>query len=140
MMHRVLPLALVFTLVIASLNCGTVFVGGALGTVNVQTASGLVSVVQLTVIVSQGMPTQVTLVILLLNGSATTFTFCGDQRRQFPPDQFVRASFNPGQPCANVLSIVIIGSEKTPTPTPLRTDLRDLASTRYLRDLGPSYA
>ena len=44
------------------------------------------------------------------------------------------------QPSANVLSIVIIGSEKTPTPTPVWADLRDLASTRYLRDLGPSYA
>jgi len=49
----------------------------------------------------------VTLITFLLNGNATTITFCGDQRNQFPVGPFVRANFTPGQPCADLITVVI---------------------------------
>jgi len=74
----------------------------------VQTASGFVSVVQVTNMPDgNGTFIDVTLITFLLNGNATTMTFCGDQRNQFPIDQFVRANFMPGQPCADIVTVVI---------------------------------
>lgn len=55
-----------------------------------------------------------------VNGNSVTFTavtfsngglsnnvnFCGDQRSQFPLNQSVRAQFNPGTLCSNLVSVV----------------------------------
>ena len=85
------------------------FFGGDLGGNGImQTASGFVSVVQVTNMPDgNGTFIDVTLITFLLNGNATTMTFCGDQRNQFPIHQFVRANFTPGQPCADIVTVVI---------------------------------
>jgi hypothetical protein len=44
----------------------------------------------------------------LQSGLSSTVGFCGDQRDQFPMQQIVRAVFNPGTPCASIITIVII--------------------------------
>ena len=51
--------------------------------------------------------TQVTVVTLLDDLGASNFSFCGDQRTQFPPNRFAQATFTPGQPCSTLLSVVI---------------------------------
>ncbi len=103
-MKRLLPVLLIVCLVTGSAGCGKVFVRGALGSGMVQTASGFVSVVQLMVV--DGNVT-VTFVTLLQNGTASSVNFCGDQRSQFPMNQFVTAQFTPGLACANIVVIVI---------------------------------
>jgi hypothetical protein len=67
--------------------------------------SGLVSVVQLTILDGN---VQVTLVTFLSNGASSTVGFCGDHRGQFPLNQNLRANFNPGQPCSNIVTVVLI--------------------------------
>jgi hypothetical protein len=90
-----------FIVVIA--GCGNVFVRGVIQP-GVSTVNGLVSVVQLTVVEGK---VQVTFVTFLGNGTSSTFGFCGDQRHRFPTDQNVRADFNPGQPCANIVTVIV---------------------------------
>jgi hypothetical protein len=95
---RTLGLACLFSLVLLSTSCGNVFISGSFSGGN-QTVSGTVSVVQLTVIVDgNNVSTQVTIVTLLNSLGASNFTFCGDQRVQFPPDRFAQATFTPGRP------------------------------------------
>jgi hypothetical protein len=56
-----------------------------------------------------GMETvQVTFVTLLQNATSSTLGFFGDQSAFFPLDQTVRVNFNPGQPCATVIVVVIV--------------------------------
>ena len=107
---KCLPLVLlVFVSFLAVVGCGNIFFRGDLGGNGImQTASGFVSVVQVTNMPDgNGTFIDVTLITFLLNGNATTMTFCGDQRNQFPIDQFVRANFMPGQPCADIVTVVI---------------------------------
>ena len=106
---RRLPAALLaVALVLSTTGCGKIFIGGVLGGSGiVQTASGFVSVVQFTNSTNNATLIVVTLVTFLQSGTANTFTFCGDQRRQFPINQFVLTSFTPGTPCANILTVEI---------------------------------
>ena len=72
------------------------------------TVSGVVSFVQLTIVTDgNNVSTQVTVVTLQDNLGASNFTFCGDQRFQFPPDRFAQATFTPGQTCSTLLSVII---------------------------------
>jgi len=102
--QRILSVAVVISSFMWCAACGTTFIGGAIPP-GVSTVSGFVSVVQLTVVDGT---TQVTFVTFLGNGSSSTFAFCGDQRNRFPMNQNVRTNFNPGQPCASVVTIIII--------------------------------
>ena len=107
---KCLPLVLlVFVSFLTVVGCGNILFRGDLGGNGiVQTASGFVSVVSVTNMPDgNGTFIDVTLITFLLNGNATTMTFCGDQRNQFPMDQFVRANFTPGQPCADIVTVVI---------------------------------
>jgi hypothetical protein len=107
-MERLLAVLLSCVLLVGSTGCGKIFVRGVLGGSGVvQTATGFVSIVQFTNVAGSGTLIDVTLVTFLQNGSSTTVTFCGDQRSQFPMNQFVTANFTPGQPCAEVLTIVV---------------------------------
>jgi hypothetical protein len=107
-MERLLAVLLSCVLLVGSAGCGKIFVRGALGGSGiVQTATGFVSVVQFTDVSGNGTLIDVTLVTFLQNGSSTTLTFCGDQRTQFPMNAFVTANFTPGQPCAEVLTIIV---------------------------------
>jgi len=66
-----------------------------------QTVSGLVTVVHLST-TSGG--SAITVVTFAAGGAANIVNFCGDQRAQFPLNQFVEASFNPGTPCATLIA------------------------------------
>jgi len=104
---RTLGLASLLSVVILLSGCGNVFIranwnGGS------QTATGTISLVQFTIVIDgNNVVTQVTIVTLLDNLSASNFTFCGDQRTQFPPDRFAQATFTPGQPCATLIRVVL---------------------------------
>jgi hypothetical protein len=104
-MQRLPRILLALLLLTTSMGCGNVYFRGALQNSNV---SGTISVVQLSAVISgDGSMVNVTFVTFLQAGSSTTIGFCGDQRSQFPIDQFVRANFTPGQPCAGIVQIVI---------------------------------
>jgi len=90
---------------LASLGCGSVFVNANF---QASTISGTVSLVQLSsVVTGDGTTVVVTFVTFFQTGGSTTVGFCGDQRTQFPMDQFIRANFTPGQSCASIVEIVI---------------------------------
>jgi hypothetical protein len=100
----------VVSLVLLSLgltSCGDVFFRGSILTTE-QSISGTVSLVQLTVVSDHGTSITVTAVTLLGQNAANSINFCGDQRSQFPMNQFVKANFNPGNACSTLV-IVIVG-------------------------------
>jgi hypothetical protein len=104
---RLLSFLLLLALALTLTGCGNIFVRGALPG-NVSTISGTVGVVQLSFVTgNNGTTVQVTFVTFLQSGTPSTIGFCGDRRDQFPVNQTVRAEFNPGQPCASVITIVI---------------------------------
>lgn len=99
-----LALCLVLTLP----GCGNIFIRGALPAGS-STVSGSVSVVQLNAVIGEnGTSVEVTFVTFLQSGLSSTVGFCGDQRDQFPMQQIVRADFNPGTPCASIVTVVLI--------------------------------
>jgi hypothetical protein len=104
---RTFGLACLLSLLLLLPGCGNVFVRAQWNNGN-QTVSGMVSVVQITLLVdSNNVSTQVTIVTLLDNLGASNFSFCGDQRNQFPPERFAQATFTPGQPCSTLVNVVI---------------------------------
>jgi hypothetical protein len=99
---------LLLCLVLTLSGCGNIFIRGALPAGS-STVSGSVSVVQLSAVIGEnGTTVQVTFVTFSQSGLSSTVGFCGDQRDQFPMQQIVRAAFNPGTPCASIVTIVII--------------------------------
>ena len=104
---KLLSAVLTGTLLVLSTGCGNVFIRGAINTGS--STTGSVSFVQLAhVLNGTGGTVQVTFVTFLQNGFSSTIGFCDDQRSLFPVDQTVRVNFNPGQPCATILVVVII--------------------------------
>lgn len=94
-----LPVVL-FALLLTS--CGQVFVGAFSNPGGSTVTFGTVSIVQITVIDGNGI---VTIVTLINTGVGNQFTFCGDQRSQFPMDRLVSVTFTPGPPCANIVQV-----------------------------------
>ena len=103
---RTFGLACLFALILLIPGCGNVFIRGDLNN-NTQTISGVVSVVQLSFVNDNNVEIQVTIVTLVNNFISTTRSFCGDQQLQFPLNDFAQATFIPGQPCSNLLTVVI---------------------------------
>jgi hypothetical protein len=104
---RIFGLACLLALILLTPGCGNVFVRGSWNG-GTQTVSGVVSVVQWTVVVSgTNILTEVTMVTLTNNFGSSTMSFCGDQRAQFPLNCFARATFFPGQPCSDLFNVVI---------------------------------
>jgi hypothetical protein len=101
---RLLSASLVVSLLLLCPGCGNVFVGGA---INFSTISGFVSIVQLTTVIDGGNSVLVTFVTFLQQGTSTTMGFCGDQTSQFPLNQMVTTNFNPGQPCATLVLVIV---------------------------------
>jgi hypothetical protein len=97
---------LVLSLLLLPTGCGNVFVRGAIETGS--SIQGSVRTVQLGNTLTGMETVQVTFVTLLQNGASSTLGFCGDQSAFFPLDQTVRVNFNPGQPCATVIAVVIV--------------------------------
>jgi hypothetical protein len=93
-------------LILLSTGCGSVFVRGAIETGS--TIQGSVTIVQLGNTLNAMETVQVTFVTLLQNGTSSTIGFCGDQSARFPLDRIVRVNFNPGQPCAIIIVVVIV--------------------------------
>lgn len=106
-MKRFLALFLSASLFPVSAGCGYTFVGAFWNGGATQNTSGLIVVVHYSSVPNQGALVPVTFVTLSQNGSSTTFPFCGDQSSQFPMDQFVSATFMPGQPCNQIVNVVI---------------------------------
>ena len=105
-MKRLLLPLLLLSLLLFSTGCGNVFVRGAIETGS--TIQGSVSIVQLGNTLNGMETVQVTFVTLLQNSISSTIGFCGDQTTLFPLNQTVRVNFNPGQPCATVIVVVIV--------------------------------
>lgn len=105
-MKRLLLLVLTVSLLVFCGGCGNVFFRGAIQTGS--TITGSVSIVQISSVVGGTGTVQVTFVTFLQNGASSTIGFCGDQTTLFPLNQTVRANFNPGQPCATIITVVII--------------------------------
>ncbi len=84
---------------------GFYFDSGAAGT---RTATGTVSIVQLT-FASDGKGTSitVTIVTLLQRNDAQDLTFCGSQVSQFPMNALVTVNYTPGVSCSTVNSVTI---------------------------------
>jgi hypothetical protein len=101
---RLLSLLLVVSLLLLCSSCGDIFVGGA---INFSTMSGFVSIVHLTTVSDGNGSVQVTFVTFLQQGTSSTMGFCGDQTSQFPLNQMVTTNFNPGQPCATIIVVII---------------------------------
>jgi hypothetical protein len=97
-------LPLIF-LILLSAACGNITVRGA---IQPGAVSGLVSIVQLSEVGGTNGTVQVTFVTFLLNGTSSVIGFCGDQRSLFPMDQTIRAQFDQGQTCNNIIQITII--------------------------------
>jgi len=94
---KTLGLASRLSLVLLLPGCGNVFVRVQWNGGN-QTVSGVVSTLQLTVVVDgNNVSTQVTIVTLIDNLTASDFSFCGDQRNQFPPDRFAQGDVYAGR-------------------------------------------
>jgi len=104
---RLFASCLAVPILMVSSGCGNVFVRGTLNGPTLS-MSGLVSVVQLTTVIDHGSAVTVTLVTFLHDGTSSSMNFCGDQRGQFPLDQFVRAQFTETQSCASWI-VVLIG-------------------------------
>lgn len=104
---RYFGLSCTLLLVLLISGCGNVFIQGNFNN-NTQTASGTVSVVQLTFVFDEhNVSTQVTVVTLVNNFVPSSFTFCGDQTGQFTINQFAKATFTPGTTCSNLLRVII---------------------------------
>jgi len=105
---RLLSLILVGSFLLSSAGCGNVFFRGAIQTGS--TIQGSVSTVQIgSVLNGTGGTVQVTFVTFLENGTFSTIGFCADQASLFPLDQTVLVNFNPGQPCATIIIVTIVG-------------------------------
>lgn len=106
-MKSAIVAAVVGLLLLCSLGCGAVFIGGAINTGT--TIRGSVTGITVSNVMNgTGGTTQVTFVTFFQNSASTTVGFCGDQATQFPMNQPVSVNFNSGQVCAVVLAVIIL--------------------------------
>lgn len=107
-MKRLAVFILVVLLVLLLTCCGsTTMIRGAILLDGVQSTSGLVSIVHLTVGSGpDGTFVEFTVVTLVNAGAAQTFSFCGNQVSQFPANSFVTATYKPGQQCSTLATVV----------------------------------
>ena len=103
-MKRLLCILPLIFLIVVSVACGNITVRGA---IQPGIVSGLVSMVQLSEVEGTNGTVQVTFVTFLQNGTSSVIGFCGDQRSLFPMDQTIRAQFDQGQTCNNIIQITI---------------------------------
>jgi len=96
----------VWMMLVVLCGCGgTTYVGFVTNTGSA-TANGTVSIVHISVIGGEnGTSVTVTAVTLIGGGMASDLVLCGDQRNQFPINQVVTATYNPGTGCATLVSV-----------------------------------
>jgi len=105
-MRRLQSLLLIAVICLTDCNGVVFFRAGFHHTNALVTVSGLVSVVQITTIVSAGgTTTLVTVVTFLQTGTASTVNFCGNIGNQFILNTFTTVNFAQGQPCATIVAI-----------------------------------
>lgn len=99
-------LALLASLLLTS--CGQVFVGFVSNPqIPSSSVSGIVIVVHLeNTNDANGGSITFTAVTFSNGGLSNTVNFCGDQRSQFPLNQSVKAEFNQGTVCSNLIVVV----------------------------------
>ena len=107
-MNRLLAIFLAVCLTCLCASCGRVFVGGGFQP-RQSSITGTVSFVEVNNVVSGGTFVEVTFVTFFQDGLSSTMNFCGDQSNQFLLNQTVTTNFNPGQPCATLVIVIIIG-------------------------------
>ena len=93
-------------------GCGGVSVSAFsdLGAAGTSSASGTVSIVQLTFASDgNGNSITVTVVTLLQNRSAQDLTFCGSQVSQFPINATVTVNYTPGTTCSTLAFVTVRG-------------------------------
>lgn len=109
-MTRILPARILTALLVLLLltGCGQVFIGFVSNPqVSPSSVSGLVIVVHLeSSNDANGNSVTFTAVTFSNSGFSSNVNFCGDQRNQFPLNQSVRAEFNPGTVCSNLVVVV----------------------------------
>lgn len=99
---------LIFLTSLLLTGCGGVFVGFVSNPqISPSSVSGIVIVVHLgSANDSTGQPVTFTAVTFSNGGFSSNVNFCGDQQSQFPLNRSVRAQFNPGTVCSNLISVV----------------------------------
>jgi hypothetical protein len=106
-----LMLAPVLALYLPMAGCEAAFVGFVSNPGGRLSVSGTVSIVQLGFVKDvTGSQITVTTVTFLNPGTASTITFCGDQSKSFPMNQFVRADFNTGVLCSALVVVVVVAT------------------------------
>jgi hypothetical protein len=107
-MKRLLAGLLAVCLTCLCASCGNVFIDGGFQA-RQSSLSGTVSFVEVNTVISGGMSIEITFVTFFQNGISSSMNFCGDQSSQFPLNQTVTTNFTPGQPCATLVIVVIVG-------------------------------
>ena len=99
---------LVVAVLVACLGCGGVTLRSNLqSNSSVLSLTGFVSSIQTGNLVVSGGFVEVTNVTIIVNGAASTVTFCGALTNQFPLNSFVNMSFTPGLNCASLVFVAI---------------------------------
>ena len=105
-MRSLQSLLLIAVICLTGCNGVVFFSAGFHPTNTLVTVSGLVSVVQITTIISAGgTTTLVTIVTFVQTGTASSINFCGNVGSQFVVNTFTTVDFTQGQPCATVVAI-----------------------------------
>lgn len=107
-MKRLLAVSLVACLTCLSANCGNVFIGGGFHPTQ-SSITGTVSFVEVNTVISGGTSFEITFVTFVQSGFSSSLNFCGNQSSQFPINQTVTTNFTPGQPCATLVIVFIVG-------------------------------
>jgi len=81
--------------------------------------------------VQHGVSTQVTVVTLCNKFVGTNETFCGDQRTRFPLNDFVLATFMPGQPRSSLFSMHITVIKEMEVTAVISPEFHDPSRLRY---------
>ena len=104
-MARILPALLALLLLT---GCGQVFVGVISNPQGPPlSVSGIVIAVHIETSTDvNGHSITFTAVAFSNGGISSNINFCGDQRSQFPLNRSVRADFNPGTVCSNLVVVV----------------------------------
>jgi hypothetical protein len=101
---RLLSIAVILSLLLS--GCGGSTTIGFISNPGAATATGVVSIVHLSIIGGPGgTSVTVTAVTLIDAGNASDFNFCGDHVNQFPMNQSVTATFTPGSNCGTIVSV-----------------------------------
>ena len=106
---RLLLLPLIALPLMLAGGCGSTFVGFTSNPGFPTSVTGTIITVELESTQGpNGEMNAFTVVSIRSVNTTNTFTFCGDQRNQFPIGQEVRVDFNSGVSCATLVVVVVL--------------------------------